>query len=1275
MDANLRRGLQRLTRMERRKRRRRTIVTALAAVMVFCTTYALILPALTLEHSCGIPEHQHTEECLASGPSCTYRAHRHAQDCYDGSGALSCGEAGFVVHRHDVACYDASGKLRCSLPEIEVHTHSTGCYAQPAADEKEEPLPETTTEPEPAAEPTDPVTEETPAAEETSADLPVQQSAQSMEEPVEAAAIAELARPAEPVPVCGKPEIQLHEHTDACRDANGALVCGKLEVLEHRHTEACLTQGGDEPICGLEEHNHAKDDVSTLTEEEQAQAKAVEAQIAALPDIKDGQEKLEQTAENAAARALYRRISDVLAAARKNYDALTDGQKKAVSNAEKMIALEKAWAEVKAPALEALQDDAAFVAELSVSTGMLNEPKEATAARSVQYVLSMKLSPYRAEDEYGAANVRIECVLPLTAEQAAFDLAQMSWLENAAVAAETCEWNGVMQPCQVLAGTYRLSGKDGAAVIPGEYTEPIVVALQKTAPGASLSLQISAALEQNTWDGVCAAHGTAEKRTVTTAPMIVRAELTEEEMQQIGAQFAAEIEVLETTAAQEGEALSDETMAAIEALRVRLEEALALGELTEESFTALIARLDVLLYGSDLNSIAEPAVGTNWMLLRNSGWFEEYSSSACAVQKEAVRMPSLAVAAQDSTPSGVQVNNPGGETRNDEDGVAVSKTIAGTELENVFDITLRVRTSQRIEEVVKEPDMAVVIVMDISNTMNSKFGNSTRYKAAMDAAEQFLDHFAENNSLGISKVGYVAFNTDAHKIFDLQACANRDQTKTLKNIMRTQTGNIINASGYNGSHSRFTNIEAGLKLAQDMLSGAANQNKFIIFLSDGFPTTYISSGYFGYDPYDSAGERFRDHVLNKPCAYGTSYSDEAAIRAGNMAHSIKDSGTTIFSVGVDVGGQTIQQYIAQSEKANGFSVVDRTGTTYEIGDATSTEAYKNWLRGSIGSGYYYDSTNAEGLKDAYNDIFRKIKETTQIGSEADWVASDPLPAPENVRNVEFIGLYDKNRSQCGDEVRGTHDESAENTAKFENDTIHWDLKNSGYTLQNAGDEKTAYTYELVYRVRLENEQCSFKEEAIYPTNDKTTLTYRIVSSTGVSDKKEIEFPIPSVHGYLGELEFTKRDNRGNALPGAVFTLSHDNAKCPVCRGDGKTSVSVPEQTATSGTDGEVSFTDIPSGHIYILKETTVPAGYAANGDTYRVAVAYDKVSVTVTHPDKTTGTWGENAVVVNNTYYELPSTGGAGTLPFTAGGLLIAGSAALLLAKYTRRRRENHTSF
>ena len=46
--------------------RRRRIVTCLAAVVVFCTVYALILPAITLEkQDCTLPEHTHTEDCYA----------------------------------------------------------------------------------------------------------------------------------------------------------------------------------------------------------------------------------------------------------------------------------------------------------------------------------------------------------------------------------------------------------------------------------------------------------------------------------------------------------------------------------------------------------------------------------------------------------------------------------------------------------------------------------------------------------------------------------------------------------------------------------------------------------------------------------------------------------------------------------------------------------------------------------------------------------------------------------------------------------------------------------------------------------------------------------------------------------------------------------------------------------------------------------------------------------------------------------------------------------
>lgn len=575
--------------------------------------------------------------------------------------------------------------------------------------------------------------------------------------------------------------------------------------------------------------------------------------------------------------------------------------------------------------------------------------------------------------------------------------------------------------------------------------------------------------------------------------------------------------------------------------------------------------------------------------------------------------------------------------------------------------------------------MAVVIVMDISNTMNSNFGGSTRYTAAMEAAEQFLDQFAASNSLGVSKVGYVAFNTDAHQIFGLQSCTDEKTLAALKDTMRTETGKIIAADGYNASHTRFTNIEAGLKMGSDMLAGAANKNKYIIFLSDGFPTTYISSGYSGYDPYDTTGKIFYDHVLNKPTSYGTSYSDEAAIRARNMAQSIKNADTTIFSIGVDVGGQTIQQYITQSENANGYSVVDRTGTSYEIGDPRSTESYKNWLSNSIGSGYYYDSTNTEGLKAAYDQIFETIKTTIENASKADWVASDPMPVGGGeIDAVEFIGLYDKNKIGYHAALSGANQPGDENTASFAADEITWDLKQSGYTTETGGGT-TTYIYTLRYRVRLQNEQIGFIERKEYETNGKTTLKYRVIETVNgkvqVSDQKELEFPIPSVEGYLGELTFLKQDNRGNALAGAEFTLTHSD-NCKICRGNG-TQVSILPQEAVSGDDGKVSFTGIPSGHSYDLSETKVPDGYSKTGEHYVVTVTYDEVTVQVLGPDyKQTGTWGQNemGVIVNNTYYALPSTGGSGTQWFTVGGLALVLTAGFGLYRIKRRRRREDTA-
>ncbi len=745
--------------------------------------------------------------------------------------------------------------------------------------------------------------------------------------------------------------------------------------------------------------------------------------------------------------------------------------------------------------------------------------------------------------------------------------------------------------------------------------------------------------------------------------------MTADELAEIKARYEQEIAELE--AAYHAYQVNGNNLEMINDLLDRMETSLDEHELMQEEYDALYARVDVILQYV-LNTIAEPCFGTNWMALRDSGYFSYYSPDIAMYSAD---IPMLAAVDAQSEPgaSQQQVDIQGGTNINDDDQVSVSKTIAGTDIENVFDITLQVQTPQKIDEVISEPDMAVVIVMDISNSMTDNFGDSTRYKAAMDAAENFLNNFAANNSLGVSKVGFVAFNTDAHEIFPLSTCTSTTNVNDLSYIARAKTGAIINADDYDITHNRFTNIEGGLKMASDMLNSATNKNKFIIFLSDGFPTTYIESGYKGYDPYDPSGVVFYDHVLGVPCSYGTSYSDTAAIKAREMATAIKGSGTTIFSIGVDVGGQKVQEYITTSKEdaKRGFSVVDRPNVDDEYLEIGNTDtSYTEWLKNSIGSGYYYDSTNADGLKAAFNQIFAQIKQTVSTGSEADWVAADPIPHNKIPDAIEYIGMYDKSGNLIYSSLIGTHEPNAENTATFDGEAykINWDLKASGYSYAGSGSSGV-YTYTLRYRVRLRNESSGFLENQIYNTNDTTTLTYRVTevvdNQTIMSREKKIEFPIPSVHGYLGELTFEKKDSRGNALQGAEFTLTHDTAKCNVCRGDGSNAVSVESVIAASDEDGKVNFTNIPSGHVYTLVETGVPEGYTKNEHTYVVTVAYDNVNVTEKDSNGNDVEW--SGVVVNQAYYELPETGGIGAAIYVVAGAGLMGFAGVSACVKKRR--------
>lgn len=312
------RGAEKYTRVHKRKRLRHRVVTVLAGVVVFCTTYALILPAITLEKQCDIPEHTHTDACYAQVtsvekrvPVCsaeTLEIHRHTADCCDADGNPTCGYAEFVVHSHDSRCYDETGNLWCPLPEIEAHRHTADCYALPEGHTHAEGCYTSVRGNLVCGEHvhTDACYTETAVlacgleeSEEHQHDENCYETSRERtcgidsdhshtdacyewEQVLSCDLPTDSAEDAQPVLVCTKPEIVLHRHTPDCFDADSKLICGQTQILEHRHSDACFETvaepvdtgtltctdtahvhtarcyGTWELVCGQEEHTHSE---------------------------------------------------------------------------------------------------------------------------------------------------------------------------------------------------------------------------------------------------------------------------------------------------------------------------------------------------------------------------------------------------------------------------------------------------------------------------------------------------------------------------------------------------------------------------------------------------------------------------------------------------------------------------------------------------------------------------------------------------------------------------------------------------------------------------------------------------------------------------------------------------------------------------------------------------------------------------------------------------------------------------------------------------------
>ena len=206
MDINLDRRARGYSARRRRNRIWKKLVTALGCLVVFCTTYALILPAITMEREtvCGLSEHVHSDSCYSRQRGaliCTLaesEGHTHTDACKGTKRVLSCTTPESDGHTHGEGCYDAEGVLTCTLPETQGHHHSDSCYR----------------------------TEE--------------------------------------VFVCGKAESAPHHHTDECYAWETAATCG---IQEHTHTDSCYPPKPAETTGATEMPTDSTTDATTAATE------------------------------------------------------------------------------------------------------------------------------------------------------------------------------------------------------------------------------------------------------------------------------------------------------------------------------------------------------------------------------------------------------------------------------------------------------------------------------------------------------------------------------------------------------------------------------------------------------------------------------------------------------------------------------------------------------------------------------------------------------------------------------------------------------------------------------------------------------------------------------------------------------------------------------------------------------------------------------------------------------------------------------------------------
>ena len=347
-------------------------------------------------------------------------------------------------------------------------------------------------------------------------------------------------------------------------------------------------------------------------------------------------------------------------------------------------------------------------------------------------------------------------------------------------------------------------------------------------------------------------------------------------------------------------------------------------------------------------------------------------------------------------------------------------------------ITLTLKNIMEQENITKPVEM--FLILDNSHSMTTSYNNKEKRQYVAETASAFVDSIFDY--FDDAKVGIVSFSS-----VDVgSTLGTEDDAKLLLNLSNSKDTVQNTITNYTTTEGPFTNIEAGLTIAEKNFTNNADSQKYIVLISDGVPNLCLDT----------------NTTLK--------YSGIIAENTKKKLVDLKNKDYNIFSVLMG---------LTESNTPNPSAPTIADGSRNMTYRELAEEIFGTTSAPTAGNFYYIDYTN---LSETVNtDIFNKIT-YSKDNTLKNIVVKDYFPR-EILENFNFEYVKSPNIGKVSAEV-----DSSDNS-------ITWEIE-----LLKEGEIAT-----LSYKLTLKDEYDEEIVNKILPTNIKVDIDFETIDGKGNSN--------------------------------------------------------------------------------------------------------------------------------------------------------------------------------